>query len=96
MSNSIDIRRHHAVPALTGTWRDFRQEFDHLFERFSEGFDSVALQPFTNVQKLFEPLTAGLPIFRWMLPRTASPTRSPRNCPVCPKRTSRSASATTC
>ena len=60
MNKSIDIKRHHhAVPALTGTWRDFRQEIDRLFERFSEGFDSVALQPFTNVQKLFEPLTSG-------------------------------------
>lgn len=57
MSKAIDIKRHHhSVPALTGTWRDFRQEFDRLFDRFSEGFDSVSLQPFTNMQKLFEPL----------------------------------------
>lgn len=55
----IDIKRHHhAVPALAGTWRDLRQEFDRLFDRFSEGFDSVSLQPFTNMQKLFEPFSA--------------------------------------
>ena len=59
MSKTIDIKRHHhAVPALAGTWRDFRQEIDRLFDRFSEGFDSVSLQPFTNIQKLFEPLAA--------------------------------------
>lgn len=58
MNKSIDIRRHHhVVPALTGNWRDFRQELDRIFDRFTEGLDSVALQPFTNVQKLFEPLT---------------------------------------
>ena len=60
MNKTIDIKRHHhAVPALTGTWRDFRQEIDRLFDRFSEGFDSVSLQPFTSMQKLFEPLAAG-------------------------------------
>ena len=58
MNKAIQVKNHsHAVPAPAGTWQDFRQEFDRLFDRFSDGFDSVALQPFTAMQKLFEPVT---------------------------------------
>jgi HSP20 family protein len=51
---------HHAVPALAGTWQDFRQEFERLFDHFSEGFDGISLQPFTAMQKWFEPVTGKL------------------------------------
>jgi HSP20 family protein len=47
---------HHAVPSAAGTWLDFRQEFERLFDRFSDGIDSVALQPFTAMQRWFEPI----------------------------------------
>lgn len=57
MANTIQIKHRHAVPAPAGTWQDFRQEMDRLFDRFSTGFDSIALQPFTTMQKLFDPMT---------------------------------------
>ena len=54
MNKEIDIKRHHhAVPAMSEAWQSFRQEIDRLFDRFSDGFESVSLQPFTSMQRLW-------------------------------------------
>ena len=59
MSKEIDIKHHHALPATSAAWHTFRQEMDHLFDRFSDGFESVSLQPFTHMQRLWSPGLTG-------------------------------------
>ena len=60
MSKDINIKRQHGtVPAMNETWQSFRQEIDSLFDRFSNGFESFSLQPFTNMQKLWSPGVTG-------------------------------------
>ena len=60
MSKEIDIKHyHHALPAMSGAWQTFRQEMDHLFDRFSDGFESISLQPFTHIQRLWSPGLTG-------------------------------------
>jgi HSP20 family protein len=59
MNKEISVKRHHAVPAMSGAWQSFRQEIDRLFDRFSDGFESVSLQPFTNLQQLWSPGVTG-------------------------------------
>jgi HSP20 family protein len=41
-----------AVPAITDSWKMFRQEIEHLFDRFSDGFDSFPLQPANELERL--------------------------------------------
>ncbi len=53
MSKHIDIKQGKAsAPPVPDTWRSFRREVDRLFDRFSDGFDSLALDPFGRVQRL--------------------------------------------
>jgi len=60
MTKGIDIKdRHNAVPAMNGAWQSLRKEIDHVFDRFSDGFESISLQPFTNMQKLWSPAITG-------------------------------------
>jgi HSP20 family protein len=60
MNKEIDIKRNHqALPAMNESWRNFRQEIDRIFDRFSDGFESVSLQPFTNMQRLWGPSVTG-------------------------------------
>ena len=60
MSKEIDIKRFDkALPAMGGSWHAFRQEMDRLFDRFSGGFESVSLQPFTHMQRLWSPGLTG-------------------------------------
>lgn len=60
MSEEIEIRRHHhAVPAMSEAWQSFRKEIDQLFDRFSNDFESVSLQPFTHLQRLWGPGMTG-------------------------------------
>lgn len=60
MSNEIEVKRgHHAVPVVNETWHNFRQEIDRLFDRFSDGFESLSLQPFTQMQRLWGPGVTG-------------------------------------
>jgi HSP20 family protein len=60
MSKDIEIKRQHgAFPAMSESWQGFRQEMDSLFDRFSSGFESFPLQPFTNMRKLWSPGIAG-------------------------------------
>jgi HSP20 family protein len=54
MNKNIEIKRQAlAMPAASSAWKAFRHEFDDLFDRFSDGFESFSLQPFTNMQKLW-------------------------------------------
>lgn len=63
MSKEVDIKRnHHAVPAMSEAWQTFRKEIDHLFDRFSNGFESVSLQPFTGMQRLWNDGVTGFAI----------------------------------
>ncbi|HEU4549998.1 MAG TPA: Hsp20/alpha crystallin family protein [Rhizomicrobium sp.] len=60
MSKDIEIKRQHsAFPAMSESWKGFRQEVDSLFDRFASGFESFPLQPFTNMRKLWTAGTAG-------------------------------------
>jgi HSP20 family protein len=60
MNKEIDIKRNHqALPVINESWRNFRQEIDRIFDRFSDGFESVSLQPFTNMQRLWGPSVTG-------------------------------------
>lgn len=54
MNKQIDIKRNnHTVPAMNEGWRNFRHEIDRIFDRFSDGFESVSLQPFQTMEKLW-------------------------------------------
>lgn len=55
MTRQIEVRHDRSVPVAGEAWRDFRNEIDHLFDRFSDGFESFSLEPFTKMQKLFRP-----------------------------------------
>jgi HSP20 family protein len=60
MNKDIEIKRHiNTVPAMAETWQSFRHEIDSLFDRFSNGFESFSLQPFTNMQQLWSPGVTG-------------------------------------
>jgi HSP20 family protein len=59
MGKEIEIKRNHALPLTSRPWQTFRQEMDHLFDRFSDGFESVSLQPFTHLQRLWSPGLTG-------------------------------------
>src|SRR5690348_16104526 len=60
MSKEIDIKHHHnALPATSAAWHSLRQELVQLFDRFSDGFESVSLQPFTHMQRLWSPGLTG-------------------------------------
>jgi len=60
MGKEPDIKTHHVVPALNDSWHGFRLEIDRIFDRFSEGFESLSLQPFTRMQNLWSPGITGL------------------------------------
>ena len=60
MGKEPDIKTHHVVPALNDSWHGFRQEIDRMFDRFSEGFESLSLQPFTRMQNLWSPGVTGM------------------------------------
>lgn len=60
MSKEISIKHHHhTLPATSGAWHTLRQEMDRLFDRFSGGFESMSLQPFTHMQRLWSPGMTG-------------------------------------
>jgi HSP20 family protein len=60
MSKEIDVKhQHNALPATNGAWHTLRQEMDQLFDRFSDGFESISLQPFTHMQRLWSPGVTG-------------------------------------
>lgn len=59
MNKPIDIKHQRAVPAINDSWRHFRHEIDNIFDRFSLGFESLALQPFSNMQRLYGPGLTG-------------------------------------
>lgn len=42
-------RAHDVLPVMSDSWRNLRQEFDSLFDRFADGFESFSLEP---VQRL--------------------------------------------
>jgi HSP20 family protein len=53
MSKEIAVKQsHNAVPAMADAWHKFRQEIDHLFNRFSDNFESFPLEPFSEVERL--------------------------------------------
>ena len=60
MTKEIDIKRFDKALPVGGAWHTFRQEMDRLFDRFSGGFESVSLQPFTHMQRLWSPGLTGL------------------------------------
>lgn len=60
MGKEVDIKTQHVVPALNDSWHNFRQEIERVFDRFSEGFESFSLQPFTRMQNLWSPGLTGL------------------------------------
>lgn len=60
MSKEIAVKhQHHNLPATNEAWRNFRQEIDRIFDRFSDGFESLALQPFTSLERLWGPSVTG-------------------------------------
>jgi HSP20 family protein len=60
MSQEIEVTRHnHTVPAMSEAWHNFRHEIDRLFDRFSDGFESMSLQPFGYMQRLWNNNVAG-------------------------------------
>lgn len=51
MSKQLDIRRvTKGLPATSDLWMAFRSELDNLFERFSGGFETYALKPFSELE----------------------------------------------
>ena len=51
MLKNVAIRhRGKGVPATGDLWLSFRGELDNLFDRFSSGFESYALKPFSNLE----------------------------------------------
>jgi len=54
MSKQLDIRRAtKGLPATSDVWMAFRGELDHLFDRFSGGFETYALKPFAELEGLW-------------------------------------------
>jgi len=48
---NIDIRRGtRSTPAANDLWLSFRDELDHLFDRFSGGFETYALKPLSDLE----------------------------------------------
>jgi HSP20 family protein len=60
MGKEVEIKTQHVVPALNDSWHSFRREIERVFDRFSEGFESFSLQPFTRMQNLWSPGLTGL------------------------------------
>ncbi len=47
----LDIHRgSKTLPAVNDLWSSFRDEFDDLFDRFSGGFETYAMKPFSNLE----------------------------------------------
>lgn len=62
MNKQIQVKHdnsQHALPAMNNAWRHFRHEIDRIFDRFSDGFESVSLQPFVSMQRLWDPGVTG-------------------------------------
>lgn len=59
MGKEIRVNTQHIIPAANESWHSFRQEVDRIFDRFSDGFESVALQPFTRMQQMWSPGVTG-------------------------------------
>lgn len=54
MSKQLDIRRvTKTLPATNEVWTAFRGELDHLFDRFSGGFETYALKPLSDLEGLW-------------------------------------------
>lgn len=60
MGKELDIKPKHLVPVLNDTWHGLREEIDRAFDRFSENFESLSLQPFSRMQHLWSPGVTGL------------------------------------
>lgn len=60
MGKELEHRTQQPIPVLNNSWHGLRQEVDRLFDRFSEDFESLALQPFTRIQNLWSPAVTGL------------------------------------
>lgn len=54
------IKPQRTVPALNDSWQHLRREIDRVFDRFSDGFESFSLQPFSGMQRLWNPGVTGL------------------------------------
>jgi HSP20 family protein len=54
MNKQLDVRSAPKSPAATGDlWSSFRTEMDDLFNRFSGGFEALALKPFSDLEDIW-------------------------------------------
>ena len=49
MNRQIDVKRM-APPAVSHAWNSFRLQMDDLFDQFSDGFETYALKPFSELE----------------------------------------------
>jgi HSP20 family protein len=60
MNKQIDIKHtSNPVSAVSDSWKTFRQQFDRLFDRFSDGFDTFAIKPFNDLENLWSKNLSG-------------------------------------
>jgi HSP20 family protein len=50
------------IPATNDTWRALRQQMDNLFDRFSDGFETLSLKPFTELENLWSARSGFAPL----------------------------------
>jgi HSP20 family protein len=60
MGKEVPIKSRAPIPAVNDSWHALRHEIDRAFDRFSEGFESLSMQPFTRLQRLWSPGLTGL------------------------------------
>jgi len=60
MGKEVPIKSQAPVPAVNDSWHTLRHEIDRAFDRFSEGLESLSMQPFSRLQRLWSPGLTGL------------------------------------
>lgn len=55
MNKQLEVKRNPiAIPALADNWNAFRNQIEEIFDRFSDGFGSVALKPFADLENAWQ------------------------------------------